>query len=287
MPEWKYIDIDGINTRYKDEGDGDPIVLFHGGEFGAGGADTWRDEIFDVLVGAGHRLVVVDRLGQGLTDNPRTDDEYRMSAVVRHATRFIETLGISGATIGGQSRGAFVASRIAKESPGLCTRLVIINSASISVRYPAEQVPGTATYRVYKELMTGNVMEDLKIMSVTTEHLTDEWMANRAEIAALPKSKEAKEAFRRVNDEMFAEFEILKTDVLKWIIGGGHRKPTIIIWGVGDPTTTSADALDLWDVMRPHVDTLRLHMINRAGHWPHREYPVEVAEEIRDFIRRS
>lgn len=287
MPNWKFTVVDGYRTRYQDEGDGSPIVLFHGGEFGAGGADTWRDELIEVLVDAGHRVVVVDRLGQGLTDNPRTADDYRMSVVVGHATAFIRQLGINNATLGGQSRGAFVASRIAKESPDLCSRLVIINSASISVRYPAEQVPGTLTYRTYKELMTGDVRHDLELMSVTTDHLTEEWVTRRGEIAALPKSQEAKDVFKSVSEEMFSEFEVLKTDALKWFIGGGHRKPTLIIWGVGDPTTRSFDALDLFDVMQPHVDMLRLHMINRAGHWPHREYPLEVADEIRDFIARS
>jgi pimeloyl-ACP methyl ester carboxylesterase len=286
MNEWKFTTVDGYRTRYKDEGSGDPIVLFHGGEFGAGGADTWRDEMIDVLVTAGHRVVVVDRLGQGLTDNPRSDAEYRMSAVVDHATRFVRAMGIEGATLGGQSRGAFVASRIAMDHPELCRRLVIINSASISVRYPAEGVPGTLTYETYNKTMTGDVAVDLRIMSSTTEHLTDEFVARRTEIAALPKSQEARATFKRVHDEMFAEFEVLKAEVLKWFIGGGHRKPTLIIWGVGDPTTRASDGLDLFEVMQPHVDDLRLHMINRSGHWPHREYPIEVADEIRDFIAR-
>lgn len=286
MSDWKYTTVDGYRTRYKDEGTGDPIVLFHGGEFGAGGADTWRDEMIDVLVAAGHRVVVVDRLGQGMTDNPRTDDDYRMSAVVAHATAFVRSLGITGATLGGQSRGAFVASRIALENPDLCARLVIVNSATISVKYPAEGVPGTLTHKTYAQTMTGDVPTDLRIMSSTFEHLTDEFVASRAEISALPKSQEARSAFKRVAEEMYAEFEVLKNQVLKWFIGGGHRKPTLILWGVGDPTTRSSDALDLFDVMQPHVDALRLHMINRSGHWPHREYPVEVADEIRDFVAR-
>lgn len=283
---WKFISVDGINTRYRDEGAGDAIVLIHGGDFGGGGGDTWPDELIAPLVDEGHRVIVIDRLGMGRTDNPRSDDEYRMSVVIAHAIALLRLLGVDGATLAGQSRGAFVASRIAKQAPELCRRLVIVNSATVSPWLPAESVPSTLTYRAYIETFTGDTRQDAALMSVTTEHITDEWVRSRAETAALPKSLEAKAAMKRAHTELFAEFEVLKADLMKWFIGGGHTKPTLITWGVGDITTRSKDALEIFDILQPHVDDLRLHMINRSGHWPHREYPEEVAAEINSFIAR-
>jgi 2-hydroxy-6-oxonona-2,4-dienedioate hydrolase len=42
----KYIDVDGIKTRYFEKGSGPLVVLFHGGHFGSHGAadcaEDWR-----------------------------------------------------------------------------------------------------------------------------------------------------------------------------------------------------------------------------------------------------
>jgi 2-hydroxy-6-oxonona-2,4-dienedioate hydrolase len=283
---WQEIDVDGVRTNYREAGSGPAVVFFHGGEWGSGGGHTWPQEMFDVL-GPAHRVVAFDRLGQGFTDNPRDDAGYRMSAVISHAVAFIRKLGISDATLVGQSRGGYVASKIAKDYPELAKRLVVINSASISVRYPAEPVPGTLTYEVYRRQQTGEVAHDAAIMSATQDHMTDEWLKIRTEVEQLDKSVEARAAHQRVWTEMYREFEIDKSDLLKWMIGGGLTKPVLLIWGVGDPTTTIRDGVDLFEVLTPHNPHLRAKFINQAGHWPHREYPQEVAEEILAFIDRN
>jgi pimeloyl-ACP methyl ester carboxylesterase len=210
-----------------------------------------------------------------------------MSSVIRHLRAFMDKLGLAGATVVGQSRGAFCAARLAMEFPHLVSRLVLINSASISVRLPVEPLPGTLTHETYYERFTGDTRADAEVMSVTYGHITDEWVAARTEVARLEKTREAAATFKRLWTDIFAEFEVLKNEILKWIIAGGHTKPTLIVWGVGDPTTTARDAFELGEIMQPHVDKLRLHLINRSGHWPHREYPDEVGSEIRQFISHT
>ena len=63
----KFIDVSGIRTRYFEKGEGDPLVLFHGGEFGykasSDCADDW-DLNFDGLSKWFH-VYAVDKLGQG------------------------------------------------------------------------------------------------------------------------------------------------------------------------------------------------------------------------------
>ncbi len=284
--EWQDIDVDGIRTRYREAGSGPAVVFIHGGEWGSGGGFTWPQEMFDVL-GATHRVVAFDRLGQGFTDNPPDDAHYRMSEVVDHAAAFIRALGISEATLVGQSRGGYVASKITQLHPDLVTRLVVINSGSISVRYPAEPVPGMPAYEVYREQFTGDVAHDASLVSVTEQHMTDDWVGIRTQAAELPKSADARAAHQRVWTDFYREFEIEKGDLLKWMIGGGLTKPVLLIWGVGDPTTTIRDGVDLFEILTPHNPNLRAKFINRSGHWPHREYPQEVAEEILAFIQRN
>jgi len=284
--DWRYVDVDGIRTRYREHGSGDPIVLIHGGEIAAGSADAWPPQLLELL-GAEHRVIAYDRLGSGYTDNPRSDDEFSMRAVVDHTAAFLREIGVDSATVVGQSRGAYVALRLAKVHPELVQRLVLINSASVSARFPAEPVPSMRNYGVYYEQFTGDADHDSRLMSVTVDHITPEWAGARQQIAELDKTRDAKATFARLWESFFREFEIDKGETLKWVIRGGHDKPTLLLWGIGDPTTTLDDAVELFTLMQPHIDELRMHVINRSGHWPHREYPLEIGAEIRDFVART
>ena len=93
MGNVKFVDVDGIRTRYFEGGSGEAMLLVHGGGFGSTSfANNWRP-IFDHLASHFH-VYALDKLGQGYTDNPRNDTDYSMEAVIRHVYRFLETLGI-------------------------------------------------------------------------------------------------------------------------------------------------------------------------------------------------
>src|SRR5262245_45192938 len=76
----KWIEVDGIKTRYVDVSRGSPIVLVHGGAFGdlnaAPSLDDWALNI-DGLARS-HRVIGFDRLGQGFTDNPKREQDWSM-----------------------------------------------------------------------------------------------------------------------------------------------------------------------------------------------------------------
>ncbi len=87
MGEEKWLDVDGIRTRYFDQGEGERVVMIHGAQFGASdgasSAKTWALN-FPVLK-AWHNVIAFDKLGQGYTDNPKSDADYTMHAIVQHA----------------------------------------------------------------------------------------------------------------------------------------------------------------------------------------------------------
>ena len=81
----KWADVDGVRTRYFDEGQGAPIVFIHGRQCGdASGGESAQD--FDLNftpLSKRYRCVAIDRLGQGFTDLPKRDADYTMAASVR------------------------------------------------------------------------------------------------------------------------------------------------------------------------------------------------------------
>jgi hypothetical protein len=87
----KYIDVNGIRTRYFDKGEGEALLLVHGGQAGATGTAQGWEQNFDYLSKYFH-VYALDQLGMGYTDNPPTDEDYEQyyTRVVEHVYGFIQ-----------------------------------------------------------------------------------------------------------------------------------------------------------------------------------------------------
>jgi pimeloyl-ACP methyl ester carboxylesterase len=99
----KTILIDGLVTSYLEAGQGDPVVLLHGGEFGAGAEIGWERTI-DALA-TRYRVLAPDMLGFGESAKVIDFNDGR-GFRIRHLARFCEVLGIAGADFIGNSMGA-------------------------------------------------------------------------------------------------------------------------------------------------------------------------------------
>ena len=130
----KFVDVDGIRTRYFEKGNGENLVLIHGGVFGSNdAADCSLDWglNFDALAQWFH-VYALDKLGQGLTDNPRSDGDYTMAATIRHAIGFLEALGLGEVHLVGHSRGAYVAARMTLERPDLVKSCIPVDTNTLA-----------------------------------------------------------------------------------------------------------------------------------------------------------
>ena len=131
MGQAKFVDVNGIRTRYFDGGTGEPMVLVHGGQWpSTASADTWAP-IFDHLAAKFH-VYAVDKLGMGFTDNPKTEADFSMDAINDHTLGFIQAVGIRRAVLVGHSRGALPVARIAVDHPDTVSHLVILDSNTLA-----------------------------------------------------------------------------------------------------------------------------------------------------------
>ncbi|HXG36281.1 MAG TPA: alpha/beta hydrolase, partial [Dehalococcoidia bacterium] len=129
-----FIDIDGVRTRYYEDGAGTPLLLLHGGEYGSMySLDSWSLNL-PALAQRFH-VYALDKLGQGFTDGPRNKD-YTFEALLAHTLAFMQKVGFSRGCIAGHSRGGFLATCIAMEQPELVEKLIIVDSATASPDQP-------------------------------------------------------------------------------------------------------------------------------------------------------
>lgn len=99
----RVIEVDGLVTSYLEAGDGDPVVLLHGGEFGASAELGWERNIG--ALATRFRVFAPDQLGFG--ESAKVIDFVNSRAMrIRHVARFCELLGIASAHFAGNSMGA-------------------------------------------------------------------------------------------------------------------------------------------------------------------------------------
>lgn len=94
--------VDGLATSYLEAGEGDPVVLLHGGEFGASAELGWEHTI--AAVAQHYRVVAPDMLGYGHSAKVLDFVDGR-GMRIRHIARLCEVLGIESAFFVGNSMG--------------------------------------------------------------------------------------------------------------------------------------------------------------------------------------
>lgn len=103
LAEKRTITVDGLATGYLEAGEGDPVVLLHGGEFGAGAEIGWENNIG--ALAARYRVLALDMLGFGESAKVIDFTDGR-GMRIRHIARFCEVLGVESAHFVGNSMGA-------------------------------------------------------------------------------------------------------------------------------------------------------------------------------------
>lgn len=116
--------VDGLVTGYLEAGDGDPVVLLHGGEFGASAELGWERNI--AALAARYRVLAPDMLGYGRSAKVIDFVDGR-GMRIRHVARFCETLGVGSAHFVGNSMGAInLLNDTTSDAPLLPVRSLVI-----------------------------------------------------------------------------------------------------------------------------------------------------------------
>ena len=284
----KWLDVDGIRTRYFEAGEGQvPIVLIHGGQMGdaSGGenAEDW-DLNFPVLARR-FKVISIDRIGQGYTDNPMRDEDCTMAASVRHVTRFLALLGKGPCNLVGHSRGGYVAARMALDTPRLVNSCVIVDSNTAAPATGRNDVVFCTNPYVAGTIRSSRWVYEQ--YSFRSDHVTDAWLAMKQKITESPKTQAAI-AKMSAEGQMASRFlpELLddKDEFYMRIKADGFRRPIKLVWAWNDPTAPIDQGMKLFDLIAEKTARLSLHILNEAGHFSFRERPEEFNRVITEFV---
>jgi pimeloyl-ACP methyl ester carboxylesterase len=117
----KYAAVNGLDLYYEIHGEGEPMILLHGGV----GAIEMFGEVLPLLA-EGRRVIAVDLQAHGRTadiDRPMT-----FEAMADDVAALIEHLELGKADIMGYSLGGGVALRTAIQHPEVVRKLVLVST---------------------------------------------------------------------------------------------------------------------------------------------------------------
>ena len=279
----KFVKVGAINTRYIEGGNGEPVVFIHGGNPGTFYSYMIWDLNLEPLSKYFH-AIAFDRLAMGFTDNPADPKDFRYNSLTRHSIKFIKTLNLDKVTLVGHSRGGFVATRIAIESPELVKNLILVDSGTTAPDIP----PRVGDF--YAEVDKGapeletreSVQREVLANSYRKDNLTEQFKEDLWEIASMDKTVEARKIFYKT--EVTEHTDNLRRETLNQIEKGRIKCPTLLLWGMQDPSALVERGFNLFKVVSKTVDESQLQVINHAGHYLFRDKPESFNRALRAFI---
>jgi haloalkane dehalogenase len=122
--ESHYREVDGLRLAHLDEGEGDPVIFFHG-------EPTWSflwRKVLPPVRDAGYRCIAPDYAGFGRSDKPTDVGWYTYDRHVELMAALLEELDLRNATAVVHDWGGPIGLRLAVEHPDRISRLVIMET---------------------------------------------------------------------------------------------------------------------------------------------------------------
>ncbi len=276
MNELKFLELHGDKVAYRDEGDGETLLLIHGM---AGSSDSWRSVL--PQLSKRYRVIAPDLLGHGQSDKPRISD-YSLGAFAVWLRDLLDELGVSQATLVGHSLGGGVAMQFVYQHPDYVKRLVLISSGGL----------GPDVGLILRLLSAPGAELVLPIVApkfvLTAGNKVRSWLS--AAGIQSPRGAEIWSAYSSLSDPATRQ-SFLRT--LRSVVdyrgqavsavsklGLREQLPIMAIWGERDDIIPVDHAHAAHEV-RPDV---RLEVLPNVGHFAQVEAPNDVVELIEDFI---
>ncbi|MBZ5659642.1 MAG: alpha/beta hydrolase [Acidobacteriia bacterium] len=292
----KFVDVNGVRTRYYEMGQGEPMVLVHGGSTaGSSTANVWSRNIPGL---AKHfHIFAVDRLGSGMTDNPLEDKDYSTQSQVEHIYQFIQTLKLGQVHLVGHSAGGGIVFFLAILHPEIVRTLTVVahgpeapsadpNGGPTKLEAELKKCPDQTQYAGLKCRVV-----ELAWLPTTFD---DQYWAADVYMATLPKSKQARdkinagagEAERKAFPAWRATLwdKVRKDGVLQVPVLLYAGKNDVLDWAAGDATAKLSGELGLFDIIAAKNTRVRMIVQNNGGHFMYREYPEQFNQDLLGFI---
>ena len=282
----QFTDVNGVRTRYYEMGEGEALVLVHGGGWsGHASANVWSKNI--ALFAKQFHVFAPDKIGSGMTANPTDDNDLNIQGEVDHIYDFIRVMKLGMVHLVGESRGGACVFFLALQHPEIVRDLVIVDSNTAA---PGTSGPGV---QAVAECPKEPDWEEWKCRmrdasSAPGQAFDDEYFMAGKYMSLLPKSQETLAKLKSGAGGELATTNGFNKWKAAWYAHirkeGVLQMPVLIYWGRNDPAAALANGSALHDLIAAQNPHVQMIIQDNAGHFPFRESPEEFVSYVTNFI---
>ncbi|MBL7720201.1 MAG: alpha/beta fold hydrolase [Flavipsychrobacter sp.] len=239
--------------KYVSEGEGEPLVLLHG-LFGA--LSNFKDLVDHFKTGYNVVIPMLPLFDLGLLDTS-------VGGLAKHVQKFIDTMGYSKVHLLGNSLGGHVGLVYTLKHQNKVKSLTLTGSSGLFENGMGETYPKRGD-REFIRKKTELTFYDPKVASKELVDEVFDIVNNR--LKAIKIISLAKSAIRHNLGEELQDIKV----------------PTCLIWGKNDTITPPMVAEEFHKL----ISTSELHWVDKCGHAPMMEVPVEFNAILSAFLEK-
>jgi haloalkane dehalogenase len=268
-----YREVDGLRLCHLDEGDGQPVVFFHG-------EPTWSflwRKVIPPVRDAGYRCIAPDYAGFGRSDKPTNVGWYTYDRHTQLMASLLEDLDLRDATAVVHDWGGPIGLRLAAEQPDRIARMVVMETGL----FTGEQPMSDAWWAFHDFVeRTEDLPIDMLVRNACARGMDEDVAAAYEAPFPTPASKAGAKAFPLIlatSPDMPGAAEGKRAqERLR-----ADDRPMLVLWADSDPVLPFRVGEAFADLMG--VDPPA--KIENASHFLQEDAGEEVGRRIADWLR--
>ncbi len=269
----KFMEIDGMQLHYRDEGEGEPIVLIHGAMASLHTWDGWTEDMLQ----AGFRVIRLDLPAFGLT-GPNADGEYGFDYYADIVAELLDNLNVEKSSMAGNSLGGGVTWAFASRYPGRTDKIILVDAAGFALDEDLSSIGDLAGISIIKPFVryfTPRYIIGIFVSQVygDSSKIADETLARYYRLLR-------REGNREVLYNLVGTVNSMDEADLRERLAS-IQAPTLIMWGDKDLWIPLENAY----MFQESITGSELIVYEGAGHVPMEEIPAETGKDAIAFLQ--
>lgn len=269
----KFIEIDGMQVHYRDEGKGQPIVLIHGTASSLHTWDDWTSELKKE-----YRVIRMDLPAFGLTGPNQTGD-YTIPSYTDFLSKFVQKIEIDSFHLAGSSLGGNIAWNFTAKNPNKVNKLILVDASGLPTGKPQPSIFKMAKTPVLNSMLLYVTPEffikkNIKEVYADDSKITDELITRYHKMALREGNRQAFIDRAKID---FTPDEYKSAEKLKSI-----QNPTLLLWGDKDEWIPLSNGKTM-DSLLPNS---QLTIFKNVGHVPMEEIPAKSLQVVKQFLEK-
>jgi pimeloyl-ACP methyl ester carboxylesterase len=270
----QFIDIEGMQVHYRDEGTGLPIVLIHGTGASLHTYDAWTKQL-----SKNYRVIRLDLPAFGLT-GPNKNAEYSIERYTQFLSQFLEKIKVDKFHLAGNSLGGNIAWNYAAEYPEKVLKLILIDASGLPTF-----IPQPAIFKMAKTPILNSLFLYITPKFIIRKNI-EQVYADKLKVTDALVTRYHKMSLRTGNRKAFidrAKTDFNLAEKVNLVKLKSVKTPTLLIWGAKDTWIPLGNGKRM-DSMLPNS---KLVILENSGHVPMEENPKESLEFLKSFLKET